>query len=194
MTRILSITAAAALLASSGIALAQTTNYSIDRYSTDRSLTTRSYQPTYQTHQTNRSGTSQTEHFGSSQPERFGTSQFDRSGTTRTERFGAAPMSGSTTEPRTAVRERNTGMTGNQFASESEARARCGNDVVWVNTKSRVYHFPGSPEFGHTKHGAFMCQADADRSGRFRAAKNEMRGGMGNSGGTTAPARNSFMR
>ena len=194
MTRILSLTAAA-LLASTGIALAQTTNYySTDRYSTDRSVTTRSYQPSYQTQQTSRFGGSQTERFGSSQPERFGTSQFDRSVTTRTERFGTTPMTGSTTEPRATFRERDTAMTGNQFASESEARARCGTDVVWVNTKTRVYHFSGSSEFGHTKHGAFMCQADADRSGRFRAAKNEMRGGMGNSGGTTAPARNSFMR
>lgn len=192
MKRILSITAAAALLASSAIALAQTTNYSNDRYATDRSVTTRSYEPTYHTHQMNRFGTSQTERFGSSQPERFGTSQVDRPVTTRTERFGA--MSGSTTEPRAGLRERNTGMAGNQFASESEAQARCGNDVVWVNTKTHVYHFPGGPEFGHTKHGAFMCQADADRDGRFRAAKNEMRGRMGNSGGTVAPARNSFMR
>ena len=193
MKRILSITAAAALFASTGMALAQTTNYSTsDRYSTDRSMTTRSYQPTYQTHQTNRFGTSQTERFGSSQLERFGTSQLDRPVTTRTERLGG--MSGSTTEPRTTVRERNASMTGNQFASESEAQARCGNDVVWVNTKTHVYHFPGSPEFGHTKHGAFMCQADADRGGRFRAAKNEMRGRMGNSGGTVAPTRNSFMR
>jgi hypothetical protein len=192
MKRILSITAAAALLASSAIALAQTTNSSTtDRYSTDRSLATRSYQPTYQTHQMNRFGNSQTERFGSSQPERFGTSQVDRP-VTRTERLGG--MSGSTAEPRAALRERNTGMAGNQFASESEAQARCGNDVVWVNTKTHVYHFPGSPEFGHTKHGAFMCQADADRSGTFRAAKNEMRGRMGNSAGTVAPARNSLMR
>lgn len=64
----------------------------------------------------------------------------------------------------------------NQFSTEADARARCGSDtIVWVNTKSHVYHFPGSREFGQTKHGAFMCQADADRAGTFRAAKNEMR-------------------
>jgi hypothetical protein len=67
-------------------------------------------------------------------------------------------------------------MNADQFSSEADARAHCGSDtVVWVNTKSHVYHFPGSREFGQTKHGAFMCQADADRSGTFRAAKNEMR-------------------
>src|SRR5213082_1917609 len=67
-------------------------------------------------------------------------------------------------------------MNANQFSTESDARAHCGSDtVVWVNTKSHVYHFPGSREFGQTKRGAFMCQADADRAGTFRAAKNEMR-------------------
>ena len=67
-------------------------------------------------------------------------------------------------------------MNANQFSTESDARAHCGSDtVVWVNTKSHVYHFPGSREFGQTKWGAFMCQADADRAGTFRAAKNELR-------------------
>jgi hypothetical protein len=67
-------------------------------------------------------------------------------------------------------------MNAGQFSSEANARAHCGsNTIVWVNTRSHVYHFPGSREFGQTKHGAFMCQADADRAGTFRAAKNEMR-------------------
>jgi hypothetical protein len=67
-------------------------------------------------------------------------------------------------------------MNAGQFSSEADARAHCGsNTIVWVNTRSHVYHFPGSREFGQTKHGAFMCQADADRAGTFRAAKNEMR-------------------
>ena len=75
-------------------------------------------------------------------------------------------------------------MPRGQFASEAEAQAACrGDTVVWANTKSHVYHFPGAPKFGHTKRGAFMCQADADRSGSFRAAKNEkpMRGYSGSS-------------
>jgi len=67
-------------------------------------------------------------------------------------------------------------MNADQFSTEGDARAHCGSEtVVWVNTKSHVYHFPGSREFGQTKHGAFMCQADADRAGTFRAAKNETR-------------------
>lgn len=69
-----------------------------------------------------------------------------------------------------------TAKQANQFASEADAKSRCGSDaVVWVNTKSRVYHLQGSPAFGHTKHGAFMCRADADNSGRYHIAKNEAR-------------------
>jgi hypothetical protein len=62
----------------------------------------------------------------------------------------------------------------NEFASEAEAKAHCPSDtIVWVNTKTHVYHFAGAPAYGHTKHGAFMCAADASRVGSFHAAKNE---------------------
>jgi hypothetical protein len=83
--------------------------------------------------------------------------------------------------------DRQTNRPRGQFASEADARSNCrGDTVVWANTKSHVYHFPGTPAFGHTKHGAFMCQADADRSGSFRAAKNE-KAMRGFSGGSTMP-------
>jgi hypothetical protein len=210
MLRFTSLAAAAALLASTGIALAQmptysnerqTQTYSTDRpsYSTERWNGTRSYQqsyesaPSYQHQPMNR--TLEMNRFGRSQTERFGASQTGRFGTTRADRFGTAPMSGSTVEPRTTVRERGMGMAGGQFASEADARSRCGGDtVIWVNTRSHVYHFPGSPDFGHTKRGAFMCRADADRVGSFRPAKDEMRGRVGMTGSSTAPLRNSFIR
>jgi hypothetical protein len=59
-----------------------------------------------------------------------------------------------------------------QFSSEADAKAHCvtGN-VVWLNTKSKVYHFAGTRDYGKTKSGAYMCQPDADRVGR--PAKNE---------------------
>ena len=44
--------------------------------------------------------------------------------------------------------------------------------IVWVNNDSRVYHFPGTRYYGHTKEGAFMCEADAKAAGD-RAALNE---------------------
>jgi hypothetical protein len=60
-----------------------------------------------------------------------------------------------------------------QFASAQEAQYRCpGAAVVWVNEKSHIYHFAGTRDYGHTKRGAFMCEAEAQAAGN-RAAKNE---------------------
>jgi hypothetical protein len=73
-------------------------------------------------------------------------------------------------------REYGAARSNNQFASEAEAKSSCrGDTVVWVNTKSHVYHLAGSHSYGNTKHGAFMCRADADRNGGYWAAKNELR-------------------
>jgi hypothetical protein len=53
-----------------------------------------------------------------------------------------------------------------QFTTEAEARYRCPTDkVVWVNTKSRIYHYQGTHNYGHTKEGAYMCEADAKAAG-----------------------------
>jgi hypothetical protein len=58
-------------------------------------------------------------------------------------------------------------------ASAQQAQYRCpGATVVWVNEKSHIYHFPGTHDYGNTKRGAYMCEADAQASGN-RAAKNE---------------------
>jgi hypothetical protein len=60
-----------------------------------------------------------------------------------------------------------------QFASAQEAQSRCpGATVVWVNEHSHIYHFVGTRDYGKTKRGAYMCEAEAQAAGN-RAAKNE---------------------
>jgi hypothetical protein len=63
-----------------------------------------------------------------------------------------------------------------EFSSEAEAKARCPSDtVVWVNTKSHIYHYAGTRSYGTTKQGAYMCEADAaaagDRASKSRIGK-----------------------
>jgi hypothetical protein len=61
----------------------------------------------------------------------------------------------------------------NQYAAESQAKSHCPSGlVVWANLDSKIYHFSGHNDYGHTKQGAYMCEADAEAQG-MRAAKNE---------------------
>ncbi len=61
----------------------------------------------------------------------------------------------------------------NQFSTEEQAKAHCPSDtVVWANLKSKIYHFTGYSNYGHTKTGAYMCEKDAVVAG-VRAPKNE---------------------
>jgi hypothetical protein len=61
-----------------------------------------------------------------------------------------------------------------QFTTENEAKAKCPSDtVVWVNTKSHIYHYAGTRSYGTTKQGAYMCEADASAGGD-RASKGKI--------------------
>lgn len=61
----------------------------------------------------------------------------------------------------------------NEFENEAATKAKCPSDtLVWVNTKSGIYHFAGAHNYGTTKEGAYMCETDTSAAG-YRAAKNE---------------------
>lgn len=43
--------------------------------------------------------------------------------------------------------------------------------AVWVNTKTHVYHEPNDPYYGRTRHGEYLCPADAKAKGYRPAGK-----------------------
>ncbi len=60
-----------------------------------------------------------------------------------------------------------------QFTSEADAKAHCpGATVVWANTRSNIYHYAGTSDYGKTKRGAYMCETETAAAG-IRAAKDE---------------------
>jgi hypothetical protein len=61
-------------------------------------------------------------------------------------------------------------LASNQFSSEQAAKAHCpGDAIVWANLSgSKAYHTSSDRYYGKTKHGAYMCQKEADQAG-FRA-------------------------
>jgi hypothetical protein len=83
-----------------------------------------------------------------------------------------ATTSSATTSSPTTASPTTASPTGlGQFGTEVAARAHCPTDtVVWANLESKIYHFNGSRDYGHTKRGAYMCERETTG---FRAAKNE---------------------
>lgn len=60
----------------------------------------------------------------------------------------------------------------NLYQSQDSAQAHCPTDtVVWLNTRSGIYHFQGERWYGRTEHGAYACEKDADAAGD-RATEN----------------------
>lgn len=54
----------------------------------------------------------------------------------------------------------------NQYADESAAQAHCPADtVVWLNLHSGIWHLKGERWYGHTKHGAYVCEKEAAAAG-----------------------------
>jgi hypothetical protein len=85
----------------------------------------------------------------------------------------AAPAPAPTAAPAASERASPAAQTAPVTASEAQAQASCPSDiVVWVNTRSGIYHFKGTHNYGATKHGKYMCEAAAKAAGD-RAAENE---------------------
>lgn len=83
-----------------------------------------------------------------------------------------APARATPVKPAPAVATATPTVSG-QFTTEAQAKARCPADtIVWVNLRSKVYHFSTSKDYGTTKRGAYMCEKETAAAG-FRAAKNE---------------------
>jgi hypothetical protein len=52
------------------------------------------------------------------------------------------------------------------YQSLGDAQGHCRNDtVVWLNTRTDVYHFEGERWYGNTKEGSYVCKQQADAAG-----------------------------
>lgn len=73
----------------------------------------------------------------------------------------------------TSVSTKSDAKGANEYTTEAQAKTRCGSGtVVWANLNTKIFHFSGHADYGHTKNGAFMCERDATSQG-MRSAKNE---------------------
>lgn len=58
------------------------------------------------------------------------------------------------------------------FDTEGAAQRHCPRDtVVWLNTRSGIYHLKGERWYGITEYGAYVCQKEADGAG-YRETRN----------------------
>ena len=52
------------------------------------------------------------------------------------------------------------------YPTEAAAKQACPNDiVVWLNTRTGIYHYKGQKWYGATTVGAYVCKAEADMAG-----------------------------
>lgn len=52
------------------------------------------------------------------------------------------------------------------FTTEYEAQTHCKYDeVVWLNLPTGIWHVRGARWYGQTKHGAYVCRAEAAAEG-----------------------------
>jgi hypothetical protein len=75
--------------------------------------------------------------------------------------------------------------------ADSMPSCAAGDQVVWENGSSKVYHVKGDKYFGNTKSGQYTCQSDAEKAGyhqsRSGSSKSKSNVGSSSSGSTPAP-------
>ncbi len=58
------------------------------------------------------------------------------------------------------------------FRTEAVAQAHCPSDVVvWLNTKTGIWHEKGMRWYGRTRYGAYVCRKEA-AAARYRDTEN----------------------
>lgn len=58
------------------------------------------------------------------------------------------------------------------FETPTAAQHHCPHDtVVWLNTRSGIYHYAGERWYGNTEYGAYVCEKEAIAAGD-RATRN----------------------
>jgi hypothetical protein len=58
------------------------------------------------------------------------------------------------------------------FTTEDAPQAHCPRDtVVWLNTKTGIWHEKGMRWYGRTKEGAYVCRREAAAAG-YRDTRN----------------------
>jgi maltose-binding protein MalE len=58
-----------------------------------------------------------------------------------------------------------TVSTGTSQNTQAPTVSPAAKIVVWVNTATGVYHYPGTRWYGNTKHGKYMNEDDAIKEG-----------------------------
>jgi hypothetical protein len=58
------------------------------------------------------------------------------------------------------------GKSLHKYSTSNAAQAHCPNDaVVWLNTRTGIWHLAGERWYGRTKHGAYVCEREATAAG-----------------------------
>jgi hypothetical protein len=53
-----------------------------------------------------------------------------------------------------------------EFPTQQKAQEHCPDDtVVWLNLATHIYYMPGTPSYGTTRTGVFVCEKQADKEG-----------------------------